>query len=128
MLIPPPNERPDLYDDYDGQSYSPTSAQYLIAVTPDPVKRTIEQMHGKPFSEIAEEMEADSWRTALIYYVVDGAVFRKLPGRPLDLFDQTTGRFDSYKGDASLIKLGMPMDIAQARLHMQVEPDPDKPG
>lgn len=55
MPIPPPSERPDLYDGYDYQSES-FSADYLIAVTPDHIKQALEKKHGKPFAEIAQQM------------------------------------------------------------------------
>src|ERR1700730_7133998 len=93
MPIPPPSERADLYDDYDGQVYSPTSLDYILSVTSDRLQRLIEKRQGRPFIEIAKEQVADSWRRALMYYEVDGEVFRRIPGQPLELFDQKTGKF-----------------------------------
>ncbi len=119
MPIPPPSERPDLYDEYDGLVYSPTSAAYFMDVTPEHVQIAIEKEQGKPFSEIAEEMAAASWLKALMYYVVDGAVFRKIPGKQLEQLDQETGGFNEYKGNEAEIKLGMPMDIEDLRSFMR---------
>jgi hypothetical protein len=118
MPIPPPSERPDLYDDYDGQLYSPSLPEYIEATTPDYIKRLLEEKPGKPFSEIAKERSDETWRRALMYYAVDGAVFRKIPGEPLEQFDQEKNTFIEYAGDAKSIKLGMPMDIEDIRPFM----------
>lgn len=122
MPVPLPSERTDLYDEYDGLIYSPTSADYLMQSTPDWIQKAIAEKQGKPFAEIAKEMEADTWRRALMYHVVNDGVFRKIPGRMLELFDQETGEFNAFQGDQSTIELGMPMDIADARCYMRIEP------
>ena len=116
-----PDVRPDLYDDYDGQLYSPHSLDDLLTTTPEHVKRLIEQRQGKSFVDVAKEMAADSWRRALIYYEVDGDVFRLVPGRELEKFNQETGEFKPYEGEDTVI-LKMPMNIEDARLFMRAEP------
>jgi hypothetical protein len=127
MPIPTPSERPDLYDDYDGQVYSPTSLDYILSVTSDHLQRLIETRQGRSFIDIAKEQVADSWRRALMYYEVDAEVFRRIQGRPLELFDQKTGKFDAYHGDASVMKLGMPMDIEDIRRFMRADPHTGEP-
>jgi len=116
-----PDVRPDLYDDYDGQLYSPHSLDDLLTTTPEHVKPLIEQRQGKSFVDVAKEMVADSWRRALIYYEVDGDVFRLVPGRELEKFNQETGEFKPYEGEDTVI-LKMPMNIEDARLFMRAEP------
>lgn len=116
-----PDVRPDLYDDYDGQLYSPHSLDDLLTTTPEHVKRLIEQRQGKSFVDVAKEMAADSWRRALIYYEVDGDVFRLVPGRELEKFNQETGEFKPYEGEDT-VTLKMPMNIEDARLFMRAEP------
>ena len=94
-----PDVRPDLYDAYDGELYSPHSLDDLVTTTPQHVQRLIERRQGKPFIDVAQEMVADSWRRALIYYEVDGEVFRLVPGRELEKFNQETGEFKPYDGE-----------------------------
>lgn len=116
-----PDVRPDLYDDYDGQLYSPHSLNDLLTTTPKHVKRLIEQRQGKSFIDVAKERVADSWRRALIRYEVDGEVFRLVPGRELEKFNHETGEFNPYEGEDT-VTLKMPMNIDDARLFMRAEP------
>lgn len=59
MTIPSPDERPDLYDAYDlPEKPRQFSEQHWMDITPEPIKQMLEQKFGKPFSEIAKEMEA----------------------------------------------------------------------
>ncbi len=57
MTIPSPDERPDLYDAYDLPEKSRVTAHHLMAITPEYIKQMLEQKLGKPFAEIAVEIE-----------------------------------------------------------------------
>jgi len=57
-----PNKIPEdqhyLYDGYNPpEDQRRPSAQYLIDITPDEIKQMMEQKVGKPFAEIAKDME-----------------------------------------------------------------------
>jgi hypothetical protein len=48
MPIPPPNKRPDLYDDYDNpEKPRKLSKEYMDAVTPEHVKKRIAERESK---------------------------------------------------------------------------------
>jgi hypothetical protein len=59
MTVPSPAERPDLYDAYDlpdpPRKYT---VEHWMSITPEPIKQMLEQKLGKPFAEIAQDMEA----------------------------------------------------------------------
>lgn len=54
--LPTPQERPDLYDDYDGREATYLSPGYIISTTPERIQKLLEQKRGKPFAEIAQAM------------------------------------------------------------------------
>ena len=61
------------------------------------------------------------------FYEVEGAVFRKRPGVPLEIFGQESGVFAPYKGDATRVfRLSNSMSLEEVRPYMEVEPKPDK--
>lgn len=63
--------------------------------------------------------EADSSK----FYEVEGAVFRKRPGVPMELFDQKSGEFEPYAGDESRVYgQSNPMSLEEVRPYMDVEP------
>lgn len=57
------------------------------------------------------------------YYEVEGAVFRQQSGVPLELFNQKSGEFRPYKGDATRVfGQSNPMTLDEVRAYMDVEP------
>lgn len=57
------------------------------------------------------------------YFEVEGAVFRKRSGVPLELFDQSNGKYRNYKGDPSRVyHLSNAMSLEEVRPYMDVEP------
>ena len=57
------------------------------------------------------------------FYEVEGAVFRKRSGMPMEVMDQKTGRFESYKGDSlRVLEKCHPMTVDEVRPYMDVAP------
>jgi hypothetical protein len=57
------------------------------------------------------------------FFEVEGAVFRKVTAKPLEIMDQKTGRFESYTGDAFRVyRQSNPMSLEEVRPYMDVEP------
>lgn len=57
------------------------------------------------------------------YFEVEGAVFRKRSGVALERFNQKSGEWIPYSGDASRVyRLSNPMSLEEARPFMDVEP------
>lgn len=57
------------------------------------------------------------------FYEVEGAVFRKQSGQPMEIMNQTSGKFTVYKGDSlRVMEKSNPMSLEQAREYMDVQP------
>lgn len=57
------------------------------------------------------------------FYEVEGAVFRKRPAVPLELFHQKKGTWGRYTGDVSRIyRQSNEMSLDEVRPYMDVEP------
>jgi hypothetical protein len=57
------------------------------------------------------------------YFEVEGAVFRKRDGVPMEVFGQKSGEWSPYKGDESRVyRLSNPMSAEEVRPYMDVEP------
>lgn len=125
MRNPSPSERPDLYDDYDGYSYQPLSVNDLMSL-PDHVKLAIEAKQGRPFKEVAQDMALQSWPRASMYHRhTNGGLYRTLPGRPVEAFDQSTGRFEPCELPLAVVRRTVPMTFEEIRAFMRVDPQPD---
>lgn len=123
MSISSSGERPDLYDGHDGRSYAPTTVEYLMAITPEHVKAAIEAKQGKPFQEVAQDMARESWRRASIYHRhFDGEIYRVLPGRAVERFDQASGRFGPCELPLDEVRRTVPMTFEEARPLMKTAP------
>lgn len=60
------------------------------------------------------------------YFEVEGAVFRKRSGEALSVFNQKSGGWSAYSGDASRVyRQSNPMSLEEVRPHMDVEPQPE---
>lgn len=58
------------------------------------------------------------------FYEVEGAVFRKRSGLPLEIMDQKSGKFGAYSGDKLRVyEKSHPLSLDQVRDYMDVEPD-----
>ncbi|MDO3518145.1 hypothetical protein [Ralstonia pseudosolanacearum] len=144
MPIPSPEERPDLYDGYDFQEpKTPMSEAYWNRVMPEHLKKRIaERQTMKPaeavpteapldFGTIPDDLKKDlvprttqaSGNSKIEYFEVEGAVFRKRTGVPLELFDQKTGTYEPYTGDVFRIyRQSNPMSLEEVRPYMDVAP------